>query len=162
MKKNLKEKLIEGKFSLIIRPTDPIAWKLLMLIEAATSKDKSIGQIAKEFGFTREHFYKIKKKFEASGSEALSNKEKGPKRNYKRTDEVEKQIIRHRFLDPDANAAVITQKMRQTGYSISQRSVERTINKFGLQKKGYIKQLKKQRQKALKLQNKKQKEARKK
>jgi hypothetical protein len=39
---------------------------------------------------------------------------------------------------------VIAQKMKQSGHDVSQRSVERTINEYGLQKKGYIRQLKKQ------------------
>jgi len=158
MKKNLAEKVINGKFSLKIKPTDTTAWKLMMLIDAANSKEESIEQISKRYGYTREHFYIIKKKFENEGSQALSDKAKGPKSNYKRTDEIEKQIIRHRFLDPDANSEVIAQKMNQTGHIISQRSVERTINEYGLQKKGYIKQLKKQREKVLKLSSKRQKD----
>jgi len=81
--------------------------------------------------------------FEKGGCLSLADKPKGPKVNYKRTDEIEKQIIRHRFLDPEANCAVIAQKMNQSGFTISQRSVERTINSYGLQKKGYIKQLRK-------------------
>lgn len=144
MKKNLTKKIIDGNFTLIINPDDTTAWKLMMLIDAATSKDETIEQVSHRYGYTREHFYVIKKNYENKGSQALSDKAKGPKRNYKRTDEVEKQIIRHRFLDPDANSEVIAQKMNQTGYTISQRSVERTINEYGLQKKGYIKQLKKQ------------------
>jgi len=158
MKKNLTEKTIKGKFSLKIKPTDTTAWKLMMLIDAATSTEESIEQIAHKYGYTREYFYIIKKDYEDKGSQALSDKAKGPKRNYKRTDEIEKQIIRHRFLDPDANSEVIAQKMNQTGHIISQRSVERTINEYGLQKKGYIKQLKKQREKVLKSSNKRQKD----
>ena len=150
MKKNLAEKSIDGKFTLKIKPEDSTAWKLMMLIEAATSKSETIEQIAHRYGYTREHFYIIKKRYEEGGSQALSDKAKWPKRNYKRTDEIEKQIIRHRFLDPDANSEVIAQKMNQTGHIISQRSVERTINEYGLQKKGYIKQLKKQRERVLK------------
>lgn len=150
MKKNLAEKVIDGNFTLKISPTDSTAWKLMMLIDAATSKDETIEQISHRYGYTREHFYLIKKKYENKGSQALSDKAKGPKRNYKRTDEIEKQIIRHRFLDPDANSEVIAQKMNQTGHTISQRSVERTISEYGLQKKGYIKQLKKLRGRVLK------------
>jgi transposase len=150
MKKNLTEKVIDGNFTLKISPADTTAWKLMMLIDAASSKDETIEQISHRYGYTREHFYIIKKNYENGGSQALSDKAKGPKRNYKRTDEIEKQIIRHRFLDPDANSEVIAQKMNQTGHIISQRSVERTINEYGLQKKGYIKQLKKQRGKVLK------------
>jgi hypothetical protein len=43
-------------------------------------------------------------------------------------------VIRHRFLDPEASAGVIAQKLRQTGFVISTRSVERAIADFGLQK----------------------------
>ena len=66
---------------------------------------------------------------------ALMSKKKGPKTNYVRTENVVSQVIRHRFLDPDANAAVIAQKMKQTGIKVSQRSVERIIAEHGLQKK---------------------------
>ena len=156
MKKNFKEKTIDGNFTLKIDPKDTTAWKLMMLIDAATSKEETIEQISHRYGYTREHFYVIKKKYEDNGSQALSDKAKGPKCNYKRTDEIEKQIIRHRFLDPDANSEVIAQKMNQAGHTISQRSVERTISEYGLQKKGYIKQLKKQRGGVLKSQSKKQ------
>ena len=150
MKNNLTPKTFDGAILLEIASTDAIAWKFLMLLEAAASKEETIERIAHKFGYTREHFYTIKKHFEEGGCEALSDKPKGPKSNYKRTDEIEKQIIRYRFLDPEANCEVIAQKMNQTGYTISQRSVERTVNEYGLQKKGYIKQLKEQRGKALK------------
>ena len=64
-----------------------------------------------------------------------SNQKRGPKTNYVRTDEVERQVIRHRFLDPDATVDVIAQKLRQAGFPISTRSVDRVIEKYGLQKK---------------------------
>lgn len=144
MKTNQKEKLLKGSIPLSINPNDAVAWKLLMLIEAATSHQK-IEDIAKKYGYTREHFYVIKKTFEQQGSQGLIDKPQGPKRNYRLTKEIEKQIIRHRFLDPEASSEVITQKMQQTGHVISQRSVERAINEWGLQKKGYIKQIRKTR-----------------
>lgn len=142
MKTNLASKTYFGSISLNIEPTDTIAWKFLMLLEAAWSKDETIENIAHRYGYTREHFYTIKSNYEKGGCLSLLDQPKGPKVNYKRTDEIEKQIIRHRFLDPEANCAVIAQKMNQSGFIISQRSVERTINSYGLQKKGYIKQLK--------------------
>ncbi len=46
-----------------------------------------------------------------------------------------RQVIRHRFLDPDASAEVITQKLVQTNSIISCRSVERIVQDYGLQKK---------------------------
>jgi len=145
MKKNMPPKSLNGNISLVITENDPIAWKLSMLIEAASNKDEKIEDLARRYGYTREHFYVIKRAYEEKGSQGLMDKSRGPKTNAKRTKEMEKQIIRHRFLDPEASSQVITQRLQQAGNNISQRSVERTINEYGLQKKGYIKQLKKMR-----------------
>jgi polysaccharide deacetylase 2 family uncharacterized protein YibQ len=73
--------------------------------------------------------------FEAEGALALLSKVRGPKTNYRRTEELVRQIIRHRFLDPEASAEVIAQKLQQAHQLISIRSVERVISDFGLQKK---------------------------
>lgn len=147
MKKSAQSKQFHGAITLNISPGDPVAWKLSMLMEASISsnKKKTIEEIAKNYGYTREHFYIIKNIYEEQGAGGLLDKVTGPKKNYKRTKEVTKQIIRFRFLDPDANSEVITQKMKQLGYDISQRSVERAINEYGLQKKGYIKQIRQMR-----------------
>jgi hypothetical protein len=66
---------------------------------------------------------------------ALKDRKRGPRTNYRRTQDVECQIIRYRFLHPEASAEVIAQKLRQMGHEISVRSVQRSIAKFGLQKK---------------------------
>lgn len=143
MKKEANSKKLKGVISLIVDPIDPVTWKLLMLFRAASEDECSIKEIAREFGYTREHFYVIKKAYEERGSQGLQDIPQGPKSNYRRTNKIEKQIILHRFLDPEASCQVIAQKMKQTGHKISQRSVERTINDYGLQKKGYIKQIRK-------------------
>ena len=75
------------------------------------------------------------KHFKQHGAAALQTQKRGPKTNYVRTDEVERQVIRHRFLDPDASVDIIAQKLRQAGFAVSTRSVERVIEKYGLQKK---------------------------
>ena len=92
-------------------------------------------QAAEIFGFSRPRYYQIRKVFQLHGAKALMSQKRGPKRQYRRTQEVTRQVIRHRFLDPDATAEVIAQKIRQTGLQISTRSVERVIETFGLQKK---------------------------
>ena len=131
--------LEDKNFSIDISTNDPLAWKMAMLLEAAFSKGtSSIEDIATKYGYTREYFYQVLQKFKEHGSEGLRNKSPGPKKNYKRTEVVTKQILRQRFLDPQANCGVIAQKLKQVGYDVSQRSVERTIHEYGLQKKGFI------------------------
>lgn len=134
-------KIESSRGSLVIDPSDTVLWKLSMIFEAMYNPEITIEKIASKFGYQRETFYQILHELKTKGSKSLQDKHQGPKRNYKRTNQVTKQAIRLRFLDPEANSEVITQKLKQFGYKISQRSVERIIGEYGLQKKGYIKQI---------------------
>jgi transposase len=120
--------------SLAIKSGDNVARKLAMLFENICLGVSATAS-AKKYGFSRARFYQVKNAFREGGTEALIVKKRGPKKNYVRTRTVINQIMRYRFLNPDASASVIAQKMRQTGYKISQRSVERTITELGIQKK---------------------------
>ena len=73
--------------------------------------------------------------FHSQGLAGLIGHRRGPKTNYRRTREVVCQVVRYRFLDPDASSEVIAQKLRQNEFYISARSVERVLAEFGLQKK---------------------------
>jgi len=127
--------IFEGtKGTLIINRKDKLTRKLAMLIENECFGVK-VEEAAKKYGFSRPRFYQIKSDFQKGGSVALLEKKRGPLKNYVRTDTIVNQIIRLRFLDPDSSVEVITQKLKQMGYNISQRSVERTITDYGLQKK---------------------------
>jgi len=120
--------------SLPVHPEDEITRKLAMLIEGEC---EGLGPLraAEKYGFSRQRYFQLRKLFEEHGAPSLLSKPRGPKTNYRRTREVVRQVIRHRFLDPDASADVIAQKLRQLGLSISTRSVERIIAEYGLQKK---------------------------
>ena len=113
---------------------DEVTRKLAMLIEGQC-EGLGPSQAAEKFGYTKQRYFQLLHAYEDLGSSALCSKLRGPKRNYRRTDEVVRQVIRHRFLDPEASPDVIAQKLRQTGFAISTRSVERVIAEYGLQKK---------------------------
>jgi hypothetical protein len=125
---------------------DKLTRQLAMLFEG---KCLGLGptKAAQKYGYSKQRYFQLLNGFIKDGSKALIPKKTGPKTNYVRTDNVVNQIIRHRFLDPDANAEVIAQKMRQTGIKVSQRTVERTITEHGLQKKTLPVQAKRQRSK---------------
>lgn len=116
-----------------IHSDDKVSVKLLMLIEGTfgIGVKKSI----EKYGYTEQRYYQLLKAFQKDGSDALIDKKRGPKENSKRNEKTIQQIIRYRFLDPYASAAVISQKLKQTGNPVSVRSVERTIQEYGLQKK---------------------------
>jgi len=143
MKKDHSPIQLNGAITLEVSPEDTLLWKLSMILEAAHQDcgQTTIEAIAAKYGYTREYFYHVLNTLKSKGSQELADRRSGPKTQYKRTPEITKQILRHRFLDPEANCQVIAQKMRQAGYEISQRSVERVIGEYGLQKKGYIKQI---------------------
>jgi transposase len=120
--------------SLTIPEDDEITHKLFMLLEGEIDGLGAVAAAAK-FGFSKQRYFQLRAAFLERGAIALQSDKRGPKKRSRRTDEAVRQIIRQRFLDPDASAAVIAQKLRQSGLTISTRSVERVIAEFGLQKK---------------------------
>jgi hypothetical protein len=122
------------KGSLAIKEDDEITLRLAMLYEGEC-EGLGPAKAARKFGFTRQRYYQILDQFKAAGAKGLQSRKTGPQRNYRRTDEVVRQIIRHRFLDPNISSEVIAQKLNQIGSVIAARSVERVISDYGLQKK---------------------------
>lgn len=120
--------------SLSIPAHDQQAHHFIMLLEGQCLKAQ-IAAVAKKYGYCRQRYYQILDAFKTGGLPALEPKKTGPKSNYRRTDQVVRQILRYRFLDPDASPDVIAQKLRQTHFSISLRSVERVLADYGVQKK---------------------------
>ena len=120
--------------ALPLKEDDEITFKLSMLFEGEC---EGIGptKAAEKFGYTRQRYHQLLQQFKRGGAEALKSQKPGPKGNYRRTDEVVRQIIRYRFLDPKISSEVIAQKLVQCGYPIAIRSVERVISEYGLQKK---------------------------
>jgi len=126
--------LIGPEGSLAVAADDEVTCKLAMLIASACL---GLGPLeaAQAFGYSKQRFFQLRDSFAQDGAAALVNRKTGPKRNYRRTDEVVRQAVRHRFLDPESSPDVIAQRLRQSGLPISTRSVERIIEQFGLQKK---------------------------
>lgn len=126
--------LVGSAGSLPVLAHDEITHKLAMLLEGEC---EGLGPLraADKFGFSKQRYFQLRQAFANDGAVALASQKRGPKRNYRRTEEVVRQVIRHRFLDPEASADVIAQKLRQANWTISTRSVERIIAHYGLQKK---------------------------
>ena len=126
--------LIGAEGQLLVPDHDDITPKLAMIYEAHCEGQRVIDTVEK-FGYSKQRYYQLLNLFMENGALALQNKKRGPKTNYRRTDENIRQVIRHRFLDPNASPEVIAQKMRQCQIQISIRTVQRIIQDFGLQKK---------------------------
>lgn len=120
--------------SLTVLEDDEIAWKLAMLL-AGECDGLGPSQAAARFGFSAQRYFQLRQAFTERGAAALASLRRGPKTNYRRTQELVCQTLRHRLLDPDASSEVIAQKLRQSGFDISKRSVDRIFAQFGFQKK---------------------------
>ena len=115
------------KGSIPVMEHDEVTLKLGMIFEGEC-EGLGPANAAEKFGFTRQRYYQILRQFKMEGAEALKSRKRGPKGNYRRTDEVIREIIRHRFLDPEISPEVIAQKLIQCGKTIATRSVERVIS----------------------------------
>jgi transposase len=129
-----ENRIVGPSGNIIIKPDDEVTRRVAMIIEAECEGLGAAGAAAK-YGLSRQRYYQLRGLLLEHGALALQPQRRGPKTNYVRTDEVVRQIIRHRFLDPDASVDVIAQKLRQSGFVVSARSVERVVEEFGLQKK---------------------------
>lgn len=129
-----RRSLVGATGSLAVLEDDEITRKVAMLIEGEC-EGLGPSRAAKKFGYSKQRYFQLRKAFGEQGAVALLSRPRGPKSNYRRTEEVIRQVIRHRFLDPDASPEVIAQKLRQSGWEISTRTVERVIEQFGLPKK---------------------------
>jgi hypothetical protein len=128
------EAFLGSRGSLPIDADDEVSLKLAMLIKGECGPDGP-RQAAEEFGFSRQRYFQLRTLFHAQGAAGLVSRKRGPKSNYRRTREAVSQTVRYRFLDPDMSSEVIAQKLRQTDFDISARSVDRILQEFGLQKK---------------------------
>jgi hypothetical protein len=129
-----KRSLVGAGGTLAVREDDEITRKLFMLIDGECN---GLGptEAARKFGFSRQRYFQVRATYTTLGAQGLQNHKRGLKTEYRRTAEVVRQVIRHRFLDPEASAQVIAQKLSQSGWKISIRSVERVFEDYGLQKK---------------------------
>jgi hypothetical protein len=132
---DLEKHALVGPGGLLTVPDeDEITRKLFMLLEGECEGLGPI-QAALKFGYSKQRYFQIRAAYLERGAAALLSQKRGPKKNYRRTPEVVRQVIRHRFLDPDATPQVIAQKLIQSGWAISIRSVERVLADYELQKK---------------------------
>ncbi len=119
-----------------VLPDDLVVARLAMLIEGQC-EGLGAAKAAEKLGLSKQRYFQLLKLYREHGSTGLLGHKPGPKHNHVRTDEVVRQVIRQRFLDPKATVDVIAHKLRQAGFAISVRSVMRVIESYGLQKKLY-------------------------
>lgn len=127
--------LIVGPHGSIPVPADDEAVRKLVMLLNGECLGQGPLAAAEAAGYCKQRYYQLRASFSGHGSASLRNRKPGPRHRSSRTDELIRQVIRHRFLDPEASPEVIAQRLRQSGLKVSTRGVERVIAHFGLQKK---------------------------
>lgn len=102
-----------------------------MLIDGETS-GRPLDEVLSEFGRSRSTYYEKLRRFREEGVEGLLSRPPGPRTAWRRPLEVVRFIVRNRLRDPSRSAALIAGDLLRHGHAVSVRSVERTLNQFGL------------------------------
>jgi len=118
-----------GKLEL--RPDDEATLDLVMLIEGETS-GRPLDEVLARFDRSRSTYYEKLRRFREQGLEGLLARPPGPRSPWRRPLEVVRFIVTARLRDPERSAAALAEDLRRLGHPVSVRSVERTLNQFGL------------------------------
>jgi len=124
------KKFIEESF---YDPMDIIQVKYEMLKDALYG-NRSIMEIANEFGFSRASFYKIKNEFDKKGISAFIHDKVGPKEPYKLKDNFKEYIDKYIQNNPGVSSNEIAINLnKDKEVNISKRTIERYRSRKKLQ-----------------------------
>ena len=114
-----------------IRPNDRAALDLAMLIAGETS-GRPLEEVLAAFGRSRSTYFEKLRSFRERGLPGLLPRPTGPRQPWRRRLSVVAQIVMCRLRDPERSAEAIAAELAQRHIAVSVRSVERTLNEFGL------------------------------
>jgi transposase len=94
-----------------------------------------IAQAARDFGLSRPTIYEAQEKLRQAGVEGLLPQKRGPKKARKLTPEVRRYLEELVGSEPDLQAAVLVQRVRERfGIVLHPRTVEKAVQKKGRQR----------------------------
>jgi len=102
------------------------------MLRSVQSGERNVSQASKEFGFSRESYYKNKRLFEADGLGALVPRKPGARSAYKFNDEGKAFVTGYAKEHPHAKSNEISRQMeQQTGLKVHPRTIDRFFQKKG-------------------------------
>jgi transposase len=110
---------------------DEAAVDLLMLVEGETS-GRALDEVLQQYGRSRSTYFEKLRRFREGGLEALLARPPGPRTAWRRPLAVVRFVVTTRLRDPERSAAAIAAELGRLGHLVSVRSVERTLQQFGL------------------------------
>jgi len=126
------EKIIEGKRGkFVIDLQDPTQTRYEMVRELSLNSEAK-EKICRSYGYTRASGHIYEKVWHEKRWEGLKDKQKGPQRNYVRTEDIERRVLSMRFKHPELDMYDIRDLLKNEGEVISARSVARILSKHGV------------------------------
>ena len=110
-------------------PDDALQVKYEML-RRVERDGRSVTQAAKDFGFSRRHFYALQQQFTAQGFPGLVPQKRGPKGAHKLTEDIMDFIDKAREDRPCPKAAALARRVHEHfGRSVHPRSIEKALTR---------------------------------
>lgn len=110
-----------------VDPDDALQVKYEMLRRVERDGD-SVSQAAKDFGFSRRHFYALQHRFAVQGFPGLVPKKRGPKGAHKLTEAIVDFIAKAREDISCPTAAELARRVHEHfGLSVHPRSIEKAL-----------------------------------
>ena len=89
-----------------------------------------VAKAARDFGFSRRHFYEVQKQFAKGGLQGLMPEKRGPKGAHKLSESVMSFILKVMEEDPSTKAPALAALLEnQLGVKVHPRSIERALNR---------------------------------
>jgi transposase len=117
--------------ALSVRPDDQVALDLAMLIEGETS-GRPLEDVLQHFGRSRTAYYEKLRRYKEEGVAGLAARPPGPHGPWRRSHDVVRFVVTARLRDGTRSPETIARDLAQLGHEVSVRSVERTLQQFGL------------------------------
>jgi len=107
------------------------------MLRTARAESRPVAEACGLFGFSREYFYRLERAFSDRGYVALLCSPRGRRPLIALNQDIVNSIVHRRLEDPNVSARELHEGiLREYGIDCSLRTVERLVEKLGLEKKG--------------------------
>ena len=104
-----------------------VKYEMLRCVE---KQDRTVSKAARDFGFSRRHYYEIQKQFAQAGFQGLMPEKRGPRSAHKLDDEVLRFVMAALDDDPTLKALALSHLIQQQfQLKVHPRSIEKALSR---------------------------------
>ena len=104
-----------------------VKYEMLRCVE---KEERTVSKAARDFGFSRRHYYEIQKQFAQAGFQGLMPEKRGPRSAHKLDDEVLRFVVAALEEDPALKAPALARLIEQQfQIKVHPRSIEKALSR---------------------------------